>query len=150
MHGKTWWFSAALCAASLAAQAGPGGDRLFEYFDTDHDGVITQAEINSQREQRFARLDANGDGALSADELERARNRRRQIAERMRTLAKSRIMQADTDHDGQMSRVEFMNAPSPLLERADADGDGRITRAEFDTALKNLRARLEAGKAATP
>ena len=37
--------------------------------DTDHDGVVTRAEVSAMLAERFKRKDANNDGVLSAEEL---------------------------------------------------------------------------------
>ena len=38
-------------------------------IDKDHDGVLTAAEHEAGSREMFARMDANGDGSVSADEL---------------------------------------------------------------------------------
>lgn len=45
--------------------------------DANEDGVVSTAEFLAAAEQRFARLDANGDGVLSPDELKDDRPGRR-------------------------------------------------------------------------
>jgi Ca2+-binding EF-hand superfamily protein len=52
-----------------------GGDaaqraaELVKRFDTDGDGVISLAEVEARRKARFAEVDANSDGKLTAEEL---------------------------------------------------------------------------------
>lgn len=45
-----------------------GGGKLFAKADADRDGYISRGEIERMAEKRFAKLDANGDGKLAADE----------------------------------------------------------------------------------
>lgn len=44
------------------------GSRMFDRFDTNHDGYLDATEINAMLAQRFARMDANHDGVLTDDE----------------------------------------------------------------------------------
>ena len=44
------------------------GSRMFDRFDTNHDGFLDATEINAVLAQRFARMDANHDGVLTDDE----------------------------------------------------------------------------------
>lgn len=65
--------SAAAWSANLAAPPSAGSDELFNRLDANGDGSITAAEVPSDQSRLFARLvhksDANGDQALSRDEF---------------------------------------------------------------------------------
>ena len=50
-----------------------GATSLFDMLDTDGDMKVTQAEIEAPSARWFKRYDANGDGAVAADELPRRR-----------------------------------------------------------------------------
>lgn len=45
--------------------------RIVDRFDTNDDGVLTSAEIESRQKKRFALLDRNDDGKVTADEMRR-------------------------------------------------------------------------------
>lgn len=77
----------------------------------------TQAEALARADQRFAALDANRDGQLSADELKGPR------AARM-------IARADSDRNGAISQAEFRAAAAQRFARVDADRDGTIEPGE--------------------
>lgn len=47
--------------------------RIIERFDTDGDGQLTTAEIESRQKKMFALLDGNDDGKLEMDEVKRHR-----------------------------------------------------------------------------
>lgn len=44
-------------------------ERLIQRFDTDGDGKLTKAEVESQQQKMFALLDRNNDGKVVKDEL---------------------------------------------------------------------------------
>ena len=44
------------------------GSRMFDRFDTNHDGFLDATEINAVLARRFARMDGNRDGVLTPDE----------------------------------------------------------------------------------
>ena len=50
----------------------PGGPmllRLFDVMDTDHNGRVTMEEWRNFHEREFKRMDKNGDGVLTRDEM---------------------------------------------------------------------------------
>ncbi|MEO6214535.1 MAG: EF-hand domain-containing protein [Sphingomonas sp.] len=49
------------------AGRGPGGGVMAA--DTDHDGKVSHAEFTAMATARFARMDANSDGEITADEM---------------------------------------------------------------------------------
>ena len=77
-------------------------------------------------------LDKNGDGKLTADEIDDVNNligrdgrKRRPGGQLMRVL--------DTDGDGELSADEIRNAPA-ALKAADANKDGTLTPEEVEAA----------------
>ncbi len=54
------------------AGRGPGGGVMAA--DTDHDGKVSHAEFIALAKARFAKLDANGDGQITPDEMGGPRN----------------------------------------------------------------------------
>ncbi len=46
------------------------GAPFMEAFDLDGDGIVTQAEIEQARRERFAKFDADDDGTLTPTEYE--------------------------------------------------------------------------------
>jgi Ca2+-binding EF-hand superfamily protein len=153
---------------STTASAKPrGGDMPgFETFDTNADGVITQAEIEAIGAAKFAESDTNNDGFLDAGELkaklmERSEGRRggdrghgrdgkgpkdgqgnpelmqAQKSERMDLAITHMIQRADTDGDGKLSMEEARPPKAgKMFERFDADENGEVTQAEWDAAIQ--------------
>lgn len=128
--------AATLVATPAAAQWFGGGD-AFANADANQDGMITRAEFAATRAANFGRLDRNGDGAVSKDDLGRLARMRAQAAQRFDQLIKA----ADTNGDGKVTRQEFAAAPMPMFDRADANGDGQVDRSEA-AAAKAMLAQL--------
>lgn len=115
MNAKTlprWIAATALGGAALAGVAYAAQD-----MGQRPAPPATQAEAMARADQRFAALDANRDGQLSADELKGPR------AARM-------IGRADTDKNGKISQAEFRAAAASRFARADTDRDGTIEAGE--------------------
>jgi hypothetical protein len=90
---------------------------VFERIDADHDGAVTFAEFNAQRDQRQAargerreqRADRRGPGAFRAG------------------MGMGMARGADADRDGTVTQAEFTGAALARFDRADADKDGKIS-----------------------
>jgi hypothetical protein len=133
------------CGFSLGASSANGPDAEFvrrvrmEFMrshpvlaalDTDHDGEISAAEImNSSRSLR--KLDANGDGFLTPDEV---------MPDRAANQAAFILLRLDADRDGSISiRERESEDAAPLrgiIESADRNRDGVTTRAELTRELR--------------
>jgi Ca2+-binding EF-hand superfamily protein len=114
--------------------------RMFARFDTNHDGFISQAEIDAlqaqraqkaeQRAQRFDpskifdRLDLNHDGRITVAEAQAERSRRLQAK-------------------GAEHAPAHAGGFTGLFARADTNKDGVVTRAEFETMGEQLRTRMQ-------
>jgi Ca2+-binding EF-hand superfamily protein len=115
-------------------------DAAFRKMDTNKDGVVTQKEIDAYhlanaavreqalQRQLFAALDANHDGALSPQEFARL-----QVpvpaADDAPVLA-----QADLNHDGKVTLVEYRTAKLARFDAMDTDKDGVVSPAEMRAA----------------
>lgn len=129
-------------ATPLLAEDGPGpgggerGGQFFEMLDADDDGQVTQAEIDTQRSERFAEVDADGDGAVTKEEFTT------RAAARATERAEAMFERLDADGDGALSRdtLEAGEGRGPLagrlFARLDTDGDGAVAREEFDAAME--------------
>ena len=99
------------------------GERCIEGTISD----ITERKQAERRARRFAKLDADGDGYVTADEHAAADKRMDRLFERV-----------DTDGDGVMSMEELQVAYPTLSEdlfaAMDANGDGSIDADEFQAA----------------
>lgn len=116
---------------------GRDGGGQWKQLDTNQDGRISQAEAAAQPgfQQRFAQMDANGDGYLDKTDRElRGKQRRDEW-----------FAKADTDKDGKLSRAEMDASDVQRREEfqkkmqargaerfaaLDSNKDGRISRDE--------------------
>lgn len=113
----------------------------FSTLDVDGSGEITQEDLDALRENRFADIDSNGDGAVSKDEFMAA------SAARAGERAGEMFDRLDADGDGALSRDVLESrdgrgrGAGRLLERADADGSGGVSEEELAAAMERFAER---------
>ncbi len=121
------------CMMAVRAATGqqqPDPSRIFDSADTNGDGIITREEFLAARERLFTRLDRNGDGYIDKDDTSARLVGRRKTQERLAEL----IARFDKDGDGRLSRTEFVDGPTPLFDQADTDHNGELSRQEVAAA----------------
>lgn len=130
----------AAAAVGLTAAAAPAsahrGMQMFRLADADKDGKVTRAEFDAARNARFARIDANKDGALEVSEL---RAWKRTLPARVRD---ARFKALDADGDGKVGAEEFVARRKAAFAGIDANKDGAVDKAEFDAAFEKFRSRM--------
>lgn len=114
---------------------GPGA-----MVDADKDGVVTREEVLANVADRFAKMDRDKDGKLSAEERV-PEGRHGRMAGRMADRAEKRGIdpaqlrerahdRLDTDNDGAISLEEQRVAALRRFDMADGNKDGKIDQAE--------------------
>jgi Ca2+-binding EF-hand superfamily protein len=121
---------AALAGATLAGgghhgRGHGGGEWLFETFDANDDGVLTQVEIEQVRQGRLQEFDANSDGSLSLEEYQAL------WVDAMRERMVDRFQAHDDDGDGLVTAAEFGEQFGRMFSRLDDTRDGQLTRDEL-------------------
>jgi Ca2+-binding EF-hand superfamily protein len=145
------------------AGRGPGGGLMAA--DTIHDGKISHAEFAAQAAARFARLDANGDGQISPDEMKATMERMHEAMGGHRgpggpggammppppggpmggTMSggghhgHGMLERLDTNHDGRISRDEMRADMDRHFDKLDTNHDGFIDKAEMDAARDHMK-----------
>ncbi|MES3085182.1 EF-hand domain-containing protein [Sphingomonas faeni] len=121
----TLMLAASAITSAAGAQTAPATPRLPMRQDANHDGVATRAEAIAQADARFAQMDTDHDGRITAGEM---RAYREALHDRM--VASGRDVPVPPPggrkHDG-------------MGRRMDPNGDGSVTREEFEArALKRF------------
>ncbi|MFT4901555.1 MAG: hypothetical protein ACI81V_000829 [Lentimonas sp.] len=114
----------------------PNPAEIFRKLDTDGSKSISKAEIEGVEKakhmtENFDRIDANGDGELTPDEM---RAHRESMPGKGGERGKGEGMKAlDADQSRSISKEEAANAPrlAEAFDNIDANGDGELTPDEL-------------------
>lgn len=95
--------------------------KIFAEVDADGNGAVTQDEINAYRTAKVGAADTSGDGALSIEEFDTL----------FREFTRSRMVDAfqnlDDDGDGLISPAELDDRLNGMVKRMDRNGDGVLS-----------------------
>jgi hypothetical protein len=140
---------AALLAADPApTEATPsrGKGDLLKRLDTNQDGALSKEEAASGRlAKSFDQVDTNHDGFVTQDELQASVEMRREEA---KAAMATRFKEADKNADGLISKDEATAMPrlAQRFDRLDANKDGQLGPEEFAAAGEHMRHHAWKGK----
>lgn len=119
--------------------------QMLKEYDKNNDGFLEASELPERMRQQFGRMDANGDGKLSRDELDKVARRFGQTPAAVPEDALFRLL--DTNADGKLSKEELQNA-AKILEKLDRNKDGTLDREELSAPARKKSGRP--GEVITP
>jgi Ca2+-binding EF-hand superfamily protein len=115
--------------SNLPAWAAGGRGGPVGMFDTDNDGTIDLMEAKKAASAVFDRLDRDKDGTL--DRLETSRR-----------LSPKEFAAADPDHDGTLTKDEYLAVVEQRFNAANPDKDGTLDAKELGSAAGKALLRL--------
>lgn len=128
--------------ASLAFAAEPKSakpDAEFMTMDADKDGKISANEHAKATRKMFDAIDANGDGQVTAAEMDAAYKRGTgKKAKKSGLSSAEKIKVVDTDRDGIFTAAEHAEGSSSMFGKMDTDRDGFLTKSEFDAGYASM------------
>jgi hypothetical protein len=98
-------------------------------WDANHDGVYTCDEWKLYVNRLFNAADRSGRGYINAKQFEAIQHGDPMFAD-------ADFAYFDENKDGQLSRSEFVDAPSPFFLRFDKNGDCKVTSDELKSSPK--------------
>lgn len=129
------------------ASAKKGNGERFSNTDTNGDQMISQAEAEAAGAQRlvknFDKIDTNGDGQLTKEEIKSKAKKHGKKAQQRRKDMKA----LDSDGNGAISYDEASEGGAEKLlnnfDKFDLDGDGEVTRDEMREARQQLKSQKQ-------
>lgn len=118
-----------LLASAWPALAKSARMNLIRMLDTDNDGTVDLAEAKKAASALFDRLERDKDGTLDKREL-------------TRRLSARELAAADPDHDGTLTRDEYLAAVEQRFAAADPDHDGTLDAKELHSRAGQALLRL--------
>lgn len=143
--------------AETRAQAQSRAEAMFERMDVNHDGKLDQADRTAHETEMFDRMDTNHDGSISREEFMAAHQRGAMGGPPEGAMGKRdgghhgmrgpdrdhmggmMLGMADTNHDGVVTKDEFVAAALKHFDMMDANHDGTVTPAERKAAMAAMR-----------
>jgi len=162
----------AIAYAQVEGGPGHGHPMLFEMLDANKDGTVTRAEVTAAAEKHFAEVDTDHNGVISDAERDAMRARMEdehfkridtdnsgQISREEFRAAHDKMRAAMGGSDGasrgphrggmgmggmgmmqgNVTKVAFVTQAQAMFDRVDTDHDGKITAAERDAARSKMR-----------
>jgi Ca2+-binding EF-hand superfamily protein len=118
-----------LLATGLPVWAKSRSADLIRQLDTDNDGTVDLAEAKKAASALFDKLERDKDGTLDKREL-------------ARRLSAKDLAAADPDHDGTLTKDEYLALVEQRFNAADPDHDGTLDAKELNSKAGQALLRL--------
>jgi Ca2+-binding EF-hand superfamily protein len=110
----------AVAAGSLMFAFGASANEDKMMMDTNKDGMVSAAEHEVGARAKWSKWDSDGDGRVSASEMD------------------SKHQELDADKDGTVTSAEFEAGSRSMFSKWDTDGDGNLSSAEMQATEKPM------------
>lgn len=104
---------------------------LMAQLDADGDAAITKQEVEHYLSRRFLAFDADGDAAVTQQELQSAEQRDQVVQREKQEYLDRTFGQLDTDHDGRLTKTELLAGAEERFGRIDVNRDARLTADDY-------------------
>jgi len=108
---------------------GQGGGGMIQRLDKDGDGKLSKDEVPERMAERFDKLDKDGDGFITAEEMQAMQRRGRDG--QGGPQGGGMIKRLDKDGDGKLSKDEVPEKMAEHFDKLDANGDGVLDEGEL-------------------
>jgi hypothetical protein len=136
-------------AAACFAQGAPSARPM--RGDTNGDRAMTKAETVALAETRFARLDADADGKVTAAEMKAARKTMRErIMARRAAAGRGGITKLGVNQDQLVAKAEWQARSAARFDRLDLNRDGSLDQAERAAMAERRQQRRSTRGSGTP
>ena len=126
-------------ALATSAYAGGGsGQAEMKMMDTDQDGSISVTEHAAGAKKMFGKMDADGDGIVTAQEMGAAHKDMPTHSEQSETVSSRQPEPRTSDASGKP-----LKSASAKIKAIDTDGDGTITAAEHEAGSKKMFGKMD-------
>ncbi len=99
---------------------------LFNKFNANEDGVITKEEYMEFIDERFDKMDTDGSGTITREDLYDSR-----FYTFLPELAEAVFRDSDIDSSGTITRDEMIKAEDARFDMMDVNKDGKLSKQEF-------------------
>jgi len=128
----------------------PDAEKRFNAKDLNHDGTITKEEFMHPYNTNFTRIDSNGDGQISIEEMRQYMSTKRPkhvTVEQWNVKADHHFDRKDINKDNIISFEEFMSRYEDSFRGYDRDNNEMISLEEMRIYWEAEKAELEKAKA---
>jgi Ca2+-binding EF-hand superfamily protein len=106
---------------------------MIKAMDTNHDGMVSKAELLAYEKAQFEAMDANHDGQVTVAEMDAARMAKLHLKTAVALIPSSAtiIKPMDSNNDGMVSSEEHAAAAEKDFNTMDANHDGQLSADEM-------------------